>query len=330
MTIKLARQHAMANALAVLCNETPPFGGRQLIAGKRVPCFEDAANEFIAQKAPTWKGKRVEANWRSSLAKHVYPKLGKMPVDRIRRSDVIALLDPLSQSNPATAKIVRQRASAVFGAMIAREHISQNPCADIDGALPSLNREVTHRKALDYGEVPEAFAKLAAVTGSQRGAALGLSFLILTGTRRDEARQAQWCEIDTDAKLWTVPGSRMKSGEPHRIPLSAGALAVLAEARKLGCKPDLVFCGARGGQVSESAFLDLLGSLGIECTVHGMRASFRTWASENGIEFDVAERCIGHDSGDATVKAYARSDLLAARVPVMEAWSTYLNRRRLP
>ncbi len=105
---------------------------------------------------------------------------------------------------------------------------------------------VKHHAALPWGECP-AFMRALAV---QKGvAALALRFTILTAARTSEVTGATWGEIDLKAKVWTVPGSRMKAGREHRVPLSASALAVLAELHATDPRPtDHVFPGGRGAK----------------------------------------------------------------------------------
>ena len=63
-----------------------------------------------------------------------------------------------------------------------------------------------------------------------------------------------------------------------------------------------------------------------KATPHGFRSSFRDWVDEQtSTPFAVAEQCLSHKVGDSTVQAYARSDLLEQRRPVMAMWSTYLD-----
>jgi hypothetical protein len=54
-----------------------------------------------------------------------------------------------------------------------------------------------------------------------------------------------------------------------------------------------------------------------------MRSSFRDWCGESGVPREVAVAALAH-----TVKgiegAYARSDLLEVRRPVMERWAEYV------
>ena len=42
-------------------------------------------------------------------------------------------------------------------------------------------------------------------------------FLVLTAARSGEVRGATWAEVDTDGALWTIPPTRMKAGDEHRV-----------------------------------------------------------------------------------------------------------------
>ena len=64
-------------------------------------------------------------------------------------------------------------------------------------------------------------------------AALALRFIILTAARAGEAVGATWPEVDLDEGVWTIPGSRMKAGRVHRVPLSSEAVTILRKLAKL-------------------------------------------------------------------------------------------------
>jgi hypothetical protein len=68
----------------------------------------------------------------------------------------------------------------------------------------------------------------------------------------------------------------------------------------------------------------LLRRMKVPVTVHGFRATFRMWATEQGVAFEVAEQALAHAAGDQKVVAYQRSNLLELRRPVMESWSRYV------
>ena len=41
----------------------------------------------------------------------------------------------------------------------------------------------------------------------------------MTAVRTGEAIEAPFDEFDLAAKVWSIPGPRMKGGQPHRVPL---------------------------------------------------------------------------------------------------------------
>jgi integrase len=99
---------------------------------------------------------------------------------------------------------------------------------------------------------------------------------------------------------------------------------VLKQARGLG--PDLVFPGQkRGRPMPDATLLKVSKRMGREgVTIHGFRSSFADWASERGgMPREVAELSLAHEVGDATERAYRRSDLLDKRRTLMERWARF-------
>ena len=318
-----AREVARENAREAYYGRDPRLTRKRI---STVPTFGEAVESFIALQRAGWKaGSRNESNWRSSLAHAAM--LNDRPIDSIETHDVIAVLLPIWHSKHATAKALRQRIGKVMDWARAAGHRADNPAdSRIDAAFPSANgHRVEHRAALDWQDAPAAYRKIGTVQGSQRGAALGLMFAILTGTRRDEARLARSSEIDESIATWTIPASRSKNGRAFRVALSGAALAVLTEAREHGCRGGRVFCGARGGAVNETAFRDILRKLAIECSTHGWRGTFRTWCSDHGVERALAEHSLNHIFQGDVERSYDHSDRLEARRPVAQRWAEYVS-----
>ena len=106
-----------------------------------------------------------------------------------------------------------------------------NPAGDaISAALPKNGSVRQHQRALPFGEVGAALAKVR-TSGAHGLTALAFEFLVLTACRSGEVRLASWDEVDLESATWTVPANRMKAKRDHRVPLSARALQVLEEAR---------------------------------------------------------------------------------------------------
>ena len=161
------------------------------------------------------------------------PRLGNMPVDRIRREDVLAVLTPIWGTIPETARRVRQRIRATLRWCWAHGYVEQNVAGEgIDGALPKMPAVKSHFRALPYRDVSAALETVQASKASV-AAKLCFRFLILTAARSGEARGARWDEIDLEAREWRIPAGRMKAGVAHRVPLSDPAIAVLGQAREL-------------------------------------------------------------------------------------------------
>jgi integrase len=178
-----------------------------------------------------------------------------------------------------------------------------------------------------------AYEAVAAFIGKLREreatAALALEFCILTAARSGEVLGARWSEIDLDKKISTVLANRMKPGREHRVPLSGRAVAILKNMAKLKVG-DFVFPGHRRGKpLSNTAMEMMLRRMKIEdATVHGFRSSFRDWAG-NVTTFprEVTETALSHVIGDKAEQAYRRSDALAKRRKLMEAWAAYCEPR---
>lgn len=92
---------------------------------------------------------------------------------------------------------------------------------------PAQSAEAQARQAFRRGPVDDMAEFWTALQSQEGTAAQALRFLILTAARSGEVRGARWEEVDTRAKLWTVPAARMKARREHLVPLGPAALALL-------------------------------------------------------------------------------------------------------
>ena len=153
--------------------------------------------------------------------------------------------------------------------------------------------------------------------------ARAVEFTILCAARRGEALGACWEEIDLDDKVWTIPGSRMKSGKAHRVPLSPRAAAIIKGQHAIRCSA-LVFPGKGDRSLWGGTVANLVKSIATDATLHGFRSSFRDWCGEQtNFPREVAEAALAHSVGDAVEQAYRRGDALAKRRKLMDAWASY-------
>ena len=113
------------------------------------------------------------------------------------------------------------------------------------------------------------------------------------------------------------------------MPLNTGAVDVLQRTAKRTGRKGLLFPSNRKKApqpYSNMAFEMLLRRSGFgHVTVHGFRASFRTWTLEQtDAPWAVAEAALAHALGGQEVQAYARGDLFERRRVLMEEWSDYI------
>jgi integrase len=294
--------------------------------------FGEAAEAYIAAHRGKWKHERQERHWRASLANHAEPLLG-MPIAEVDVAAVLKVLTPIWSSKTSAAAVVRRRIEAIWSWARVQGHCSGDNPAGWPHQLahvlpaPSAVNPVVHHRAVPYADVPQFLRELQ--EGRKRAAAAALTFLVLTAVRTDEVRLATWAEVDLDAGLWTIPGARMKTGKPHVVPLSDAALAVLSGG-VFHTPPEngLLFPGKRGAPLGSTALFKLLRRLRPGATVHGFRSGFADFAAEVvGAADYVIEQSLAHSVGDATRKAYRRSELIEPRRRLMQAWADHCGSR---
>lgn len=303
------------------------------LARARALTFKEAAERYIAAHKPGWKNPKHGKLWASSLEAYAYPDLGELPVAQIGVEDVLRMLerDALWTTKPETASRVRGRVEAILAWCAVRgfrDRNTINPASwrgNLEKALPARGkvRKVKHHAALPYRQVGAFMAELRALDGL---GALALQLTILCATRTTETLGARWSEFDLGEKVWEIPAERMKSGRPHRIPLSQQAIDVLEKLKAYGSK-GWVFPGlGTKSHLSGMAMLKTLERMKRRgaVTTHGFRSSFRDWCAEQtSFPREVCEAALAHATADKVEAAYRRSDLFNRRRKLMEAWGGY-------
>jgi integrase len=286
-------------------------------ADVRVPTFGDYADDYIKDHAGQWRGGKTEIGWKSSLEVHA-KGLRKLPVNEIRRADVVRVIKPIWHAKAETAKKTLDRVAAVLELATDMElRTGPNPARmDAKAREKALGIQAAagNHDSMPYSELPKFFAGI-----PDNAAGRALRFLILNASRTGEVRFADWSEIDAEAKVWTIPAGRMKEPREHRIPLTAAAIGVLGQSGE-----GLIFKGARRDRpIGEVAMAKVLAKTIGKFTVHGFRTTFRTWAQEQGYPDELAEPALAHENRSKVARAYARSDVLEGRREMMNAWSSH-------
>src|SRR3546814_15261454 len=72
------------------------------------------SSDLHAENEAAWKSAVYARQWLASLENHAFTKLGDIPTGGIGSPDIIAVLTPIWQEIPETARQVRNRICAVL------------------------------------------------------------------------------------------------------------------------------------------------------------------------------------------------------------------------
>lgn len=300
------------------------------LRSKAAPTFETVARACYDAMKGGWKGGQ-HPSWMPSLENHVFPMIGKTPIDAVDSASVLRVLEPIWLTIPDTARRILQR----IGTTLDYAHIKgfvpeEISLRSVTRGLPRQTRQVTHLAAMPYAKVPAFMKELLALENCVGRDALKLT--VLTAVRSNETRFAKWGEFDLDTGTWSIPGSRMKMKEPHVVPLSLAALSLMCRLRDERIALDgniepaqLVFEGLRGKPISDVTMLKAIRDMKIATiTVHGFRSSFTDWVAEQtDFPKEVADKALAHRVPNAVEAAYRRTDFFEKRRTLISAWGAF-------
>ena len=304
-----------------------PFLQRQKERGFKVT-FAYCAQKVHELNKPTWKNEKFALQWYSSLENHVLPKIGKLPISQITSSDILNVLSPIWNTRTDTARKLKQRIRLIIKWARAKGFFQgDDPVELAEQALPRKKRSDNHHKSLSYKNVPDLIVKIKESKISLP-TQLAIQFTILSACRTSEVLRASWDEIDMQNLIWTIPAKRMKTGKIHEVPISSGMKDILKDAKDKIGSPDYIFSSDQSGKELSNNTLRLAVQkrLGIDTTIHGMRSSFKDWASETtNFANEVSEMALAHVIPNKTEAAYRRGNLMDKRRHLMQIWSDFIN-----
>lgn len=291
--------------------------------------FQRCAEAYIKAKSPGWRNEKHAYQWRATLETYVYPTIGDMLVRHVNIGHVSAIVEPHWATKNETINRVRNRIELVLDwASVRKLRTGDNPArwkGNLDKLLakPSDVAPVIGHRALAAADVFGFLEKLRMIVGTGPRC---LEFVVLTACRSGEARLATWSEFDMATRTWNIPGERMKSGRPHRVPLTDEVIQLLESLPRLA-GTDLLFPGKKeNAPISDMTMVKVMRDMGVDAVPHGFRATFSSWcASSTAYPSEVREMALAHAIGDGTVAAYQRSDLFDKRRNLMSDWAKYVN-----
>jgi len=266
----------------------------------------------LAKAAADWldsldrRGSRSAKIHRDRFRRYITPRLGLLPVDRIRARDVMALRDELvPRVAPLTVNSAVMTLSAAFQHFVKMQWVAANPCRGVEivEAKPrtyvwlKTSEEITRLIDASAAEVRDLFA-----------AAFG------TGMRLDELLCLRADDIDVPARLIRVHRGRKgptKGGKLRWVPILDSVLPLFRRLALRRQRGELVFPGRDGrlraqGSVRESFKLALRkAGLDTALRVHDARHTFASHWVMNGGDIWRLSKVLGHGSVTVTERFYA-------------------------
>ena len=266
-------------------------------------------------------------NW---LQLDIYPAIGPKDPRHIVKADIEAILAKVVARNaPSSANKVRTICSKVFEYAIAKEEIELNPVLRI---APSKAPETQNHRALGVAEIGPFLHQVDEID-TRLGNKIAIQLLLLTFTRKDELRLAQWAEFDLENSVWVIPAHRMKMREAHKVFLSSQALALLQQLRSLAGSSVYVLPNQSTslkpiGHTTINSVIDRLDINGARFVPHGFRATASSILNEAGFRYDVIERQLAHKDRNKVRATYNQAEYAHERRDMLQWWADYVESLR--
>jgi integrase len=330
---------------------------------KDAPTFRDVVGEWQRDYAKTNRTERVRKDDQSVLNLHILPGIGHLRVHSIGRRELNKLLSDAKSATDGRkghlkpghkVRRLTHRPNRVFELTrtvvrwaVEQEILTANPML---GMKRPIRKEAPRERTLSPAEIQTLWSALDKVPTKQvpwkrqdgappmsRATALMMKFSLTTGQRIGEVSGIALSELDLNdtAPMWTIPSSRAKNREPHRVPLSPLALQLIREARDLGGSSPWLFPSPKGeGGIDPHASTKALGraraAIGLDdFRVHDLRRTAATRMAEMGINPHTISLVLNHISirrGTITGKVYNQYSYDREKREALIAWGARLER----
>lgn len=302
--------------------------------------FEGVLAEWLKRDQA---GNRSHKAVKRLIDKDATPAWGGRLIGDIGRRDILDVIDSVvDRGSPVTARRLHAHLHRLFKWSVGRGIIESNPMAD----MPKPGNETKRERVLSDAEL-KAVWNAATEIGWPFGPVVQL--LILTGARRQEIGGLRWAEVNRQDAAVGLTGDRTKNGQPHTIPLSKPALAIIEGLPKVrSASRDADYVLTTNGKTPISGWSkakrdleekiaeasDKVGPRGptrtVEAappwTIHDIRRTVATGLQKLGVSLQVIEAVLGHVSGSraGVVGVYQRHSFDAEKAAALEAWGEHV------
>ena len=279
------------------------------------------------------KNKKGHFEIKRSFDIHVFPKIGKLPADKITLHTWLDILEKLAETKPAISERILVNAKQMLKFAVKRKLIPANPLSDIFAKEDLQIKKRSVDRNLSDEEIRMVWLAIdrSRITLKNK---LFVKLCLIYGCRNGELRQAEKDHFDFDRNVWTIPPENHKlgksTGKPLLRPITPTIKGYLKEAFALSGDSSYVFTNDGSEEV-----MGMRAPLAIpynimqylrrkECfeiphfSMHDLRRTCRSNLSSI-TEFHIAEIMLGHSIG-RIVQTYDQYDYLKEQAEAYEVW----------
>ena len=244
---------------------------------------------------------KTEETYRLIVAKHVLPRLGRVPALAVGHNEVTELHHAL-RATPVMANHVVDLLSRIYNLAEDRGDIPEmsNPCR-----LVAKNRERSRERFLtdeEFRRLGRVLDEAETCKGVSVHAVAAIRLLLLTGCRKGEILNLRWDQVGLAAGELNLPDT--KTG-PRTISLSPEAVRVLSAIPRVDGNPHVI-----PGKIRGKAMRNLNDPWEIVCEraglgdmrLHDCRHSYASRALALGESLPMIGRLLGHTQVETTAR----------------------------
>jgi integrase len=248
-------------------------------------------------------------------------------LDRVLLIDAIERIERSGRAG--AARDFRKHLRTFLNRQLSLGVIAVDPLAGYRMPAPTKDDVIEaeeHGKSLNEDEILAVWRAASSIGGPFGGL---VQMGLLTGLRRGELSAMRWDWIDHNGLRITVPGTVMKSGREHTVPITGLIAKLLDKTPNRG--GGLVFPSEKrtGGATPMSGWSKMLirlrrisGVAGIG--LHDLRRTFRSALADLAVREEIAEAMIAHRRPNLIAR-YNKAQLWSQRREAAETFDAWLS-----
>jgi len=269
---------------------------------------------------------------------HVFPRLGKLPAEKVTLHEWLDLLEEHAGIRPGITERILINAKQMYKWAVKRRLLAANPLSDISARNDLQVKKVAGSRSLSPDEIVRVWRAIELSRMAAKNK-LFLKLCLMYGCRNGELRQSEKAHFDFDKKVWTIPAANHKigktTGQPLVRPIIPETEVLLREVIALSGSGNYVFTNTGSLEpMGTSAPLALPYNIMQwlrrhekyemeHWSAHDLRKTARTNFSTL-TEPHIAEIMLGHRL-PGTWRTYDHYDYLPEQARALSAWAKRLN-----